>query len=113
MLKDKLVELRDFVEVEITKAKAAESQRVECNKHMAKRDFHQGDLVCLSIPTAGKLYACWEGKWTVTSPKSPVTVEIIDGARTRVVHVNRLRYHVQPEASPVKKTSHKQDWKPS
>ena len=52
MLKDKLAELRDFVEVEITKA--AESQRVEYNKHMTKREFHQGDLVWLSIPTAGK-----------------------------------------------------------
>ena len=77
------------MEVEITKA--AESQRIECNKHMAKREFHQGDLVWLSIPTAGKLDAHWEGKWTVISPKSPVTVEITDGARTRVVHVNRLR----------------------
>ena len=110
MLKDKLAELRDFVEVEITKA--AESQRVEYNKHMAKREFHQGDLVWLSIPTAGKLDARWEGKWTVTSHKSPVTVEITDGARTRVVHVNRLRYRVQPEASPSRNTSLKEDWQP-
>ena len=60
MLKDKLAELRDFVEVEITKA--AESQRVEYNMHMAKKEFHQGDLVWLYIPTADKLDACWEGK---------------------------------------------------
>eukprot|EP00731_Ephydatia_muelleri_P025315 Em0017g398a len=100
-----------FVEVEITKA--AESQRVEYNKHMAKREFHQGDLVWLSIPTADKLDARWEGNRTVTSPKSPVTVEITDGARTRrVFHVNRLRYRVQPEASPMMNTSHKQDWRP-
>ena len=104
MLKDKLAELRDFVEMEIIKS--AESQRVEYNKHMAKREFHQGDLVWLSKPIAGKLDACWEGKRTVTSPKSPVTVEITDGAGTRVVYVDRLRYRVQPEASPVKKTSH-------
>ena len=98
------------MEVEITKA--AESQRVEYNKHMAKREFHQGDVVWLSIPTAGKLDARWEGKWTVTSPKSPVAVEITDGARTRVVHVNRLRYRVQPEASTLMNTNHKQDWQP-
>ena len=40
-------------------------------------------------------------------------MEITDGARTRVVHVNRLRYRVQPEASPLMNTSHKQDWRPS
>ena len=74
------------MDVEITKA--AESQRLEYKKHKAKREFHQDDLVRLSIPTAGKLDANWEGKWTVTSPKSPVTVEVTDGARTRVVHVN-------------------------
>ena len=95
--------------MEVTKA--AESQIVEYNKHMAKREFHQGDLVWLSLPTAGKLDARWKGKWTVTSPKSPVTVKITNGARTRVVHVNRLRYRVQPEASPLMNTSHKQDWR--
>eukprot|EP00731_Ephydatia_muelleri_P033383 Em0028g58a len=100
-----------FVVLKLMKL-SSESQRVEYNKHMAKREFHQGDLVWLSIPTAGELDARWEGKWTVTSPKSPVAVEITDGARTRVVHVNRLRYRVQPEASPLMNTSHKQDWQP-
>ena len=27
-----------------------------------------------------------------------------------IVHVNRLRYRVQPEASPSMNTSHKEDW---
>ena len=106
-LKNKLAELRDFVEVETTKAAEA---RVEYNKHMAKSEFHQGDLIWLSIPAAGKLDARWEVKWTVTSPNSPVTVEITDSVRTRLVHV---RYRVQPpEASPLMNTSHKQDWRP-
>ena len=39
MLKDKLAKLRDFVEVGITNAE--ESQIVEYNKHMAKREFYQ------------------------------------------------------------------------
>ena len=39
-------------------------------------------------------------------------MEITDGAKTRVVHVNRLRYHVQPEASPLMNTSYKEDWQP-
>ena len=38
----------------------------------------------------------WEGNWTVRSVKSPVTVEISDGDRTKVVHINRLHIRIQP-----------------
>ena len=49
----------------------------------------------LSIPTAGKLDPRWEGKWKVKIMRSPVTMEITDGKRTKVVHVNRLQPRIQ------------------
>ena len=39
----------------------------------------------------------WEGGWKISSIKSPVTTEITDGQRIKVVHVNRLR-HRFPES---------------
>ena len=32
--------------------------------------------------------------------KGPVTVEITDGRRTKVVHVNRVRHRNQPDEAP-------------
>ena len=58
----------------------------ECDKRMGVRTFKAGDLVWLSIPTAGKLDPHWEGGWKVNLCKSPLTVEVFDGNRTRVVH---------------------------
>ena len=66
------------------------------DQNSAERSFKVGDLVCLSITTAGKLDPRWEGKWKVKSMKSPVTIEITDGKRTKVVHVNRLQPRIQP-----------------
>ena len=51
-------------------------------------------MVWLSIPTAGKLDPHWEGRWSAKSVKTPLTVEITDGVRTKIVHVNRIRQRV-------------------
>ena len=61
----------------------------------AEQRFKTGDLVWVSIPTAGKLDPRWEGKWKVKIMRSPVTMEITDGKRTKVVHVNRLQPRIQ------------------
>ena len=63
------------------------------------RQFKIGDPVWLSIPTAGKLNPRWEGNWRFSSVKSPVTMEIMDGKRSRVVHINRLHHRVQPDTA--------------
>ncbi len=60
------------------------------------RTFAVGDSVCLSVPTAGKVGPQWEGRWKIKSVKGPVTMEITDGQRTRVVHTNRLQHRTQP-----------------
>ena len=93
-LKLKLAELYDLVEVNL----AAESrrQREMFNKHSAQWSLSTGDKVWLSIPTAGKLQHKWDGTWEVRSVKNPITIEIIDGNRTKTVHVNRLRHQIQP-----------------
>ena len=62
---------------------------------MGIRTFKAGDLVWLSIPMAGKLDPRWEGGWKVKACKSPVNMEVSDGTRNRVVHVNRLRHRIQ------------------
>ena len=93
-IRDKIAELQDFVDTNL--AQAASNQKVAYDFKTRGRKFTEGDPVWLSIPTAGKLDPRWEGNWTIKSIKSPVTMEISDGNRTRVVHVNRLQHHLQP-----------------
>ena len=83
---DKIAELRDFVDTNL--AQAAINQKVAYDSKTRGHKFTEGDPVWLSIPTAGKLDPRWERNWTIKSIKSPITMEISDGNRTRVVHVN-------------------------
>eukprot|EP00731_Ephydatia_muelleri_P014287 Em0008g7a len=87
----KMAELQDLVAAHIVES--AHRLKVDDDRHSAERPFEPGDLVWLSVPTAGKLDLRWEGNWRVRRVKSPVTVEISDGDRTKVVHTNRL--HIQ------------------
>ena len=93
-LQAKLAELRDLVETNL--AEAATHQKTTYDKHSTSRTFKVGDLVWLSVPTAGKLDPRWEGNWKITAVKSPVTMEISDGNRKKVTHINRLHHRVQP-----------------
>ena len=94
-VRKKLAELRDFVEVNL--AESAHQQKQAYDQHSNRRKFSVGNCVWLSIPTARKLDPKWEGGWKISSIKSPVTTEITDGQRIKVVHVNRLR-HRFPES---------------
>ena len=60
-----MCKLHDLVELNLTEA--AQEQKRSYNKHSADRSFKVGDLMWLSVPTAGKLNPCWEGKWIVKS----------------------------------------------
>ena len=81
-IRHKLAELQDFVE-------CAHHQKTDYDKCTAARQFAVGDLVWLSVPTAGKLDPQWGGgKWRIKAFKSAVTMEVTDGRQTRVVHVN-------------------------
>ena len=93
-LQAKLAELRDLVETNL--AEAATHQKTTYDKHSTSRTFKVGDLVWLSVPTAGKLDPRWEGNWKITAVRSPVTMEISDGNRKKVTHINRLHRRVQP-----------------
>eukprot|EP00731_Ephydatia_muelleri_P038567 Em0809g3a len=108
----KLAELMDFVETHMVDA--ARHQKQEYDKHMGIRTFKAGDLVWLSIPMAGKLDPRWEGGWKVKACKSPVNMEVNDGTRNRVVHVNRLRHRIQmAEGEEVGSTDRTQgEWVP-
>ena len=101
--------------VDANLVEAAMRQKVGYDKQtIPARLFKIGDPVWLSIPTAGKLSPKWEGNWKVRSVKSPVTMEIMDGKRLRVVHINRLHHRVQPDtATPlVQVTGNKATWNP-
>ena len=93
----KLAELRDLVETNL--ADAATHQKTTYDKHSTRRSFKVGDLVWLSVPTARKLDPRWEGDWKITAVKSSVTMEISDGNRKKVVHINRLHRRIQPRPS--------------
>ena len=120
VLQAKMAELQDLVEAHIVES--AHRQKVDDDRHSAERPFKPGDLVWLSVPTAGKLDPRWEGNWTVRRVKSPVTVEISDGERTKVVHTNRLHIQIQPAvnsqpgivpnpATPANSSAH-ESWEP-
>lgn len=93
-LQAKIAELRDLVETNL--AEAAAHQKTTYDKHSIGRTFKVGDLVWLSVPTAGKLDPRWEGNWKIIGVKGPITMEISDGNRKKVTHINRLRHRVQP-----------------
>ena len=93
VLQAKMAELQDLVEAHV--AESAHRQKVNYDRHSEERHFKAGDRVWLSVPTAGKLDPRWEGNWIIKSVKSPVTVEISDGVRKKVVHINRLQRQIQ------------------
>lgn len=101
-LRTKLTELQDFVESNLVMA--GDKQKTYYDKRSQFSSFTVSDKVWLSVPTANKLEPKWEGKWTVTSVKGPVIVEISDGKRTKVVHTNRLRHCIQAEADSSEST---------
>ena len=93
-LQAKFAELQDMVETHIVDS--AMAQKVHYDARTSKRSFQLDDLVWLSVPTAGKLDLRWEGCWKIKSIKNALNMEITDGRRSKVVHVNRLRHRIQP-----------------
>ena len=80
----------------LTSPKRLYSQKLHYDQRTKQPAFAVGNPVWLSIPTAGKLDPRWEGEWVIKSMKSPITAEICDGRRTRVVHTNRLQRRFIP-----------------
>ena len=103
VLQSKLSQLQDLVEANNTEA--AHRQKLCYDRRSSDRRFKVGDMVWLSFPTAGKLDPHWEGRWSVKSVKTPLTVEIMDGVRTKIVHVNRIRQRVVPNNIKVEEPS--------
>lgn len=103
VLQSKLSQLQDLVEVHNTEA--AHRQKLYYDRRSGERCFKIGDMVWLSIPTAGKLDPHWDGRWRVKSVKTPLTLEITDGVKTKIVHVNCLRQRVVPNSTNVEEPS--------
>eukprot|EP00731_Ephydatia_muelleri_P034967 Em0088g19a len=106
----KLDHLKDFVDTHLQQA--AQHQKAAYDRHTKVRSFQVGQPVWLSVPTAGKLDPRWEGKWKVTRIMSPVTVEISDGNRVRVVHVNRMQPRLQSGTMEQAEEGHRKPWSP-
>jgi hypothetical protein len=105
ILRAKLAELRDFVDTNLAAA-AAQKQKQHYGQHTKAPSFQVGDPVWLSVPTAGKLDARWEGEWVVKSVKSPTTVQIANSRTIKVVHMNRLQHRNIPSTT-TQQESHK------
>ena len=103
VLQSKLSQLLDLVEAHSTEA--AHRQKLCCDRRSSEQCFQIGDMVWLSIPTAGKLDPHWDGRRSVRSVKTPLTVEITDGVKTKVVHVNRLRQRIVPDSTNMEEPS--------
>ena len=89
-LQAKLAGFQDFVESSLLKA--ADQQKSHYDKQSLVPSFTMNDKVWLSVHTAGKLQPRWEGGWKVTAVKSPVTIVINNGRKSKVVHSNRLQH---------------------
>eukprot|EP00731_Ephydatia_muelleri_P019885 Em0012g710a len=98
-LQAKLAELRDFVDANMVQAGAA--QKTSFDSHAKLRFFKEGDTVWLSVPKSSKLGSKWEGKWIIKSVKNDINMEITDGTRTRIVHINRLQHRNQHQYNEV------------
>ena len=110
-LLDKLSKLYDFVEAH--NVQASNKQKQYFDEHTSLRTFKQGDPVWLSVPTAGKLDARWEGEWIIQSVVSPTTYTIGDGNRSKTVHINRLRPRLQTSSnSTLTLQPLQKDWSP-
>ena len=71
-------------------------QKTGYDSHSLSRHFDVGDTIWLSIPTAGKLNPQLGRKMGI---KSFVNVEITNGSRVRVVHINHIQHRHQPDAA--------------
>ena len=96
-LKHKLEEVKGFVKLRspfrqnARKRTMIVKQRTECS-------FRVGDTIWLSIPTAGKLDPRWQGgTLDCAVSRSPVTLEIVNGRKRKIVHVNRILRGIQPQ----------------
>ena len=93
-LQTRLAKLQTFVKSHL--ANAATAQRLLMTlMYSTMRNFQVDDRVWLSIPTSCKLDTKWERGWKVKTIKSPVNMEIMNGQRTKIVHINRLQHCVQ------------------
>ena len=110
----KFAQLQDFVHANLVEAGL--HQKTGYDSHSLSWHFNVGDNVLLSIPTAGKLDPRWEGKWRIKRIKSPVNVEITDGSRVRVVHINCIQHRLRPDDTEVsphnKETGVPSSWNP-
>ena len=109
------IKLRELQELVLSNTStAAQAQKFYYDRTATNRSFTPQELVWLSIPTAGKLQPRWEGKWKVVEMKGPVTVEITDGRRTKVVHINQVRHRDQPFETPEYTSNYPQPglWQP-
>ena len=96
-LQAKLAELQGFVETNLVEA--AQAQKLSYDHQSRTTNFHKGDSVWLSIPTAGKLSPRWEGDWTIQEVKSTVTMKITNGHLSKVVHVRKSLMTQNSEAT--------------
>ena len=96
-LNAKLSELRKFVQDALKDSAKAQKEQYDLHSAAEERPLLKDDPVWLFVPTAGKLDPRWEGGWIIQAVKSPVTVQISDGQRTKVVHVNCVRYRWIPQ----------------
>ena len=97
----KLAELRDLVDVNLTKAALSHKRAYDQHSANLPQLFAVNDPVWLSIPTAGKLDPRWEGGWIVKSVKNPENIEITNSKTTKVVHINRIQSrHIPSTATP-------------
>ena len=103
-LQAKLAELQDFVEANTVQAGAA--QKTAFDSHAKLRVFKEGDTVWLSVPKSSKLGSMWEGKWIIKSVKNEINMEITDGTRTRIAHINRLQHRNQRQCNEVPPKDH-------
>ena len=90
----------------------AKRQKENYDRQATERSFRASDTIWLSIPTAGKLDPRWQGGTLDCGvSRSPVTLEIVNGRKRKIVHVNRIHRGIQPQrADPCSTNGTSKQW---
>ena len=109
-LKHKMEEIKGFVKTKVAISAKRQEENYDCQA--TESSFGAGDTIWLSIPNARKLDPRWQGDMLDCAvSRIPVTLEIVNGRKRKIVHVNRIHRGIQPQrADPCSTNGTSKHW---
>ena len=106
-LKHNMEEIKGFVKTKVAISAKRQEENYDCQA--IERSFGAGDTIWLSIPNARKLDPRWQGGMLDCAvSRIPVQLEIVNGRKRKIVHVNQIEkfnHSEQIPAAPMEQAS--------